>query len=66
MLLNEEEYKKNYDIGKSAMIYGEWKLAYRCFKDCLEYSRSVSAIDDDEIVQIRKYLSHCSEMLRDK
>lgn len=61
MIASEKEYIQRYDSGQSAVDRGQWRLAYDCFNDCLEYLKYYEPWRESEISLLKKLVSDCNK-----
>lgn len=50
MITNEKEYIQRYDAGQSAVDRNQWRLAYDCFNDCLQYLKYYEPWRDADVI----------------
>lgn len=61
MIKNEKEYIQRYDSGQTAVDRGQWRLAYDCFNDCLEYLKYYEPWRESEISLLNKLVRDCNK-----
>lgn len=61
MITNEKEYIQRYDAGQTAVDRGQWRLAYDCFNDCLEYLKYYEPWRESEISKLKRIVNNCNE-----
>lgn len=62
MISSEKELMNRENAGYQAMENSDWRLAYDCFNDCLEYLKYYEAWREDDIAKFQKLVTHCREM----
>lgn len=62
MIVTGKEYDNRYTAGQQAVDRGDWRMAYDCFSDCLEYLKYYEPWRDDEIDELAKLVKHCNAM----
>jgi hypothetical protein len=64
MISDEKEYLNRYDAGQTAVNRGQWRLAYDCFNDCLEYLKYYEPWRETDIDLLKKLVSDCNAMFK--
>lgn len=62
MISNGKEYQNRYDAGQTAVNNNDWRIAYDCFMDCLEYLKYYESWKEDEIKKLERLVSNCNKM----
>lgn len=61
MITKEKEYINRYDSGYEAMDRNDWREAYNCFNDCLEYLKYYQSWREKEIEKLEFLVKTCNE-----
>lgn len=64
MITDSWEYTNRYDAGQVAVNNGNWRLAFDCFNDCLEYLKRKEPWRENEISNLEKLVENCNAMFR--
>ncbi len=62
MIVTGKDFDNRYAAGQEAVNRGEWRLAYDCFNDCLQYLKYYESWREDEISQLEKLVDQCNAM----
>jgi hypothetical protein len=63
LISNGKEFDNRFLAGQQAVDRGNWRLAYDCFMDCLEYLRYYEAWREAEIKYLEKLIKNCVAMI---
>ncbi len=63
-IFNEKEYTQRYTAGQVAVDNGNWRLAFDCFNDCLEYLKWYESYRTVEIANLERLVNNCNCMFR--
>lgn len=66
MISDGRELDNRSVAGQQAVDRGNWRLAYDCFMDCLEYLKYYEAWREDDIKKYEKLVKRCDEMINPK
>lgn len=63
-IFSEKEYIQRYDAGQKAVDDGNWRLAFDCFNDCLQYLKWNEPNRISEIANLERLVDNCNCMFR--
>lgn len=61
-IFSGKEYIQRYDAGQEAVNNGNWRLAYDCFNDCLQYLKRNEPYRTEDIIHLEKLVDDCNSM----
>jgi len=64
MIKDEKQLLNRETAGHEAVEHGNWRLAYDCFRDCLEYLEYYESWREDDIKKFQKLVDNCKAMIR--
>ncbi len=62
MIANETQLLNRETAGHQAITNGDWRMAYDCFRDCLEYLKYYEEWREDDIEKFQGLVNRCREM----
>jgi hypothetical protein len=62
MIITGKQYDNRYTSGQEAVNRGEWRVAYDCFMDCLEYLKYNEPWRDSEMSELERLTQYCNSM----
>lgn len=63
-IFSEREYIQRYDAGQKAVDNGNWRLAFDCFNDCLQYLKWNAPYRTSEIASLERLVDNCNHMFK--
>lgn len=63
-IFNGKEYMQRYDAGKQAVDNGNWRLAFDCFNDCLQYLKRNEPWRTSDISELERLVDNCNRMFK--
>lgn len=63
-IFNKNEYYQRYDAGQNAVDNCNWRLAFDCFNDCLQYLKWYESDQIGEIEALERLVDNCNAMFK--
>ena len=63
-IFSGKEYIQRYDAGQKAVENGNWRLAFACFNDCLQYLKYYEPYRVSDIEELERLVDNCNRMFK--
>lgn len=64
MITDEKQLLNRETAGYEAMENGDWRMAFDCFNDCLQYLKYYESWREDDIKKFQKLVDDCNAMFK--